>query len=209
MIPPDPFPLLLVDFHDSFTWNLAHYLAEAGADVEVVLSDAVEPDTALGAGVRAVVLSPGPGRPEDAVPAIPLILEAVRRRMPLLGVCLGLQAIALAFGGRVGRAPRPVHGKSAWVRHDGRTLFAGLPSPLRVTRYHSLAVSGCDLPEELEVSATGDDGVVMAARHRSFPAEGVQFHPEAVLTEFGREMLRNFLDLAGAPRGCRGSVRRG
>ena len=200
--------IVLVDCHDSFTWNLAHYLADAGADVEVVISDRARPQAVLDSRPAGVVVSPGPGRPEGAGQVVDLARAAAERDIPFLGVCLGMQAIAIAFGGRVVRAPRPVHGKTAEIHHDGRTLFDGLPSPFRAMRYHSLAVERASLPETVEISAVGDDGVIMALRHRGRRVEGVQFHPESALSEHGRTLLANFLGLAGGARGCCGEVRR-
>jgi anthranilate synthase/aminodeoxychorismate synthase-like glutamine amidotransferase len=175
--------ILLVDNYDSFTHNLAHLFGELGADVVVRRNDApdlerLQPDR--------LVVSPGPGRPPERV--VSLVGNA---RVPTLGVCLGHQAIVEAFGGEIGPARELVHGKSCVVRHDGRGLFAGLPAELEVGRYHSLAAA--TIPAALEVSATADDGEVMAVRHRELPIEGVQFHPESVLTPLGRELARNFL----------------
>jgi len=175
--------ILLVDNYDSFTHNLAHLFGELGVDVVVRRNDApdlerLQPD--------AIVVSPGPGRPPERVVAL---VRAVR--VPTLGVCLGHQAIVEAFGGEIGPARELVHGKSCIVRHDGRGLFAGLPDELEVGRYHSLAAAS--IPDALEVSATSDDGEVMAVRHRELPIDGVQFHPESVLTPQGREIARNFL----------------
>jgi anthranilate synthase component II len=175
--------ILLVDNYDSFTHNLAHLFGELGADVVVRRNDA--PDLERLQPERLVV-SPGPGRPPERV--VSLVRDA---RVPTLGVCLGHQAIVEAFGGQIGPARELVHGKSCVVRHDGRGLFAGLPDELEVGRYHSLAAAR--IPAELEVSATSDDGEVMAVRHRARPIEGVQFHPESVLTPLGRELAQNFL----------------
>jgi anthranilate synthase/aminodeoxychorismate synthase-like glutamine amidotransferase len=175
--------ILLVDNYDSFTHNLAHLFGELGADVVVRRNDA--PDIERLQPERLVV-SPGPGRPSERI--VSLVSEA---RVPTLGVCLGHQAIVQAFGGEIGPARELVHGKSCVVRHDGRGLFAGLPDELEVGRYHSLAATR--IPEALEVSATSNDGEVMAVRHRALPIEGVQFHPESVLTPLGRELARNFL----------------
>jgi anthranilate synthase component II len=175
--------ILLVDNYDSFTHNLAHLFGELGAEVVVRRNDApdlewLQPD--------ALVVSPGPGRPPERVVA--LLRET---RVPTLGVCLGHQAIVEAFGGEIGLARELVHGKSCLVRHDGRGVFAGLPDELEVGRYHSLAAA--TIPDVLQVSATSEDGEVMAVRHRELPIEGVQFHPESVLTPLGRELARNFL----------------
>jgi anthranilate synthase/aminodeoxychorismate synthase-like glutamine amidotransferase len=183
--------VLVLDNYDSFTYNLVQYLGELGADVEVVRNDrATVPDLLL-RGCQALVVSPGPCTPDESG----ISLEAVRAfpeaGIPTLGVCLGHQAMAQAFGGRVVRH-EPVHGKVCEVEHDGRAIFAGLPNPLTVGRYHSLVVDEASLPDELEVSARGG-GVIQAIRHRTLPAEGIQFHPESVLTPDGHEMLRNFL----------------
>jgi anthranilate synthase/aminodeoxychorismate synthase-like glutamine amidotransferase len=183
--------VLAVDNYDSFTYNLVQYLGELGADLHVVRNDRATVDELLEQGYGRVVVSPGPCTPNEAG----ISLEAVRRfpeaGVPTLGVCLGHQSLAQAFGGRVVRHV-PVHGKTTTIEHDGRTIFDGLPSPLTVGRYHSLVVDDDAVPAEFEVSARGG-GVVMAMRHRELPAEGVQFHPESVLTESGKHMLENFL----------------
>jgi anthranilate synthase/aminodeoxychorismate synthase-like glutamine amidotransferase len=175
--------ILLVDNYDSFTYNLAHLFGELGADVVVRRNDAPDLEQLR---PSALVVSPGPGRPPERVVA--LVRGA---RIPTLGVCLGHQAIVEAFGGEIGPARELVHGKACTVRHDGRGLFAGLPAELEAGRYHSLAAT--TIPSELEVSATSDDGEVMAVRHRELPIDGIQFHPESVLTPLGREIARNFL----------------
>ena len=183
--------VLIVDNYDSFTYNLVQYLGELGAEPDVVRNDRATVDELLTRGPDRVVVSPGPCTPNEAG----ISLEAVRRfpaaGVPTLGVCLGHQALAQAFGGRVVRH-EPVHGKTSPIAHDGRTIFAGLPDPLTVGRYHSLVVEESSVPAALEVSARGG-GVVMGLRHRELPAEGVQFHPESVLTDEGRALLRNFL----------------
>ena len=183
--------VLVLDNYDSFTYNLVQYLGELGADVEVVRNDHASVEELLVRGYHAVVVSPGPCTPDESG----ISLEAVRAfpeaGIPTLGVCLGHQALAQAFGGRVVRH-EPIHGKTAEIEHDGRTVFAELPSPLTVGRYHSLVVEEATLPEGLEVSARGA-GVIMALRHRTLPAEGIQFHPESVLTDRGHDLLRNFL----------------
>jgi anthranilate synthase component II len=175
--------ILLVDNYDSFTYNLVHLFAELGADVVVRRNDAPDLERLR---PSALVISPGPGRPPERVVA--LVRES---RVPTLGVCLGHQAIVEAFGGKIGMARELVHGKACTVRHDGRGLFAGLPEELEAGRYHSLAAE--TIPDSLEVSATADDGEVMAVRHRELPIDGVQFHPESVLTPLGRELAQNFL----------------
>jgi anthranilate synthase/aminodeoxychorismate synthase-like glutamine amidotransferase len=182
--------VLLIDNYDSFTYNLAHLFGELGADVDVRRNDAITADEAEELAPSHVVVSPGPGRPEDAG----VSEEVVRRfagRVPVLGVCLGHQAIVAAFGGDVGPAQALVHGKATVVAHDGRGLFAGLPEDFLAGRYHSLAATR--IPDCLEVSATTADGEVMAVRHRELAVDGVQFHPESVLTPVGRDLARNFL----------------
>ncbi|MBL8983896.1 MAG: aminodeoxychorismate/anthranilate synthase component II [Gemmatimonadetes bacterium] len=184
--------ILIIDNYDSFTWNLVQLLAEDGAEVQVVRND--ETDVAHLAAMRPthLVISPGPGDPSSAG----VSLDAIRQlagEVPILGVCLGHQAIGEAFGGRVVRARHVMHGKTSAVRHHGRGVFAGLPNPLRATRYHSLAVSRDAVPECLEVTAWTDDGEIMGVRHRELPIEGVQFHPESILSEAGRELLANFV----------------
>jgi anthranilate synthase/aminodeoxychorismate synthase-like glutamine amidotransferase len=183
--------VLAVDNYDSFTYNLVQYLGELGCDLEVVRNDRASVDDLLAGGYDRVVVSPGPCTPNEAG----ISLEAVRRfpeaGVPTLGVCLGHQSLAQAFGGTVVRHV-PVHGKTTTIEHDGRTIFRGLPSPLTVGRYHSLVVADDSVPDAFEVSARGG-GVVMAIRHRELPAEGVQFHPESVLTESGKALLQNFL----------------
>ncbi len=182
--------VLVIDNYDSFTFNLVQYLGELGATVEVVRNDQASIDELLGGGFDRVVVSPGPCTPSEAGLSTEAIAAFARAGIPVLGVCLGHQALVEAFGGRVVRA-EPIHGKSAEVRHDERTIFAGLPNPMVVGRYHSL-VADPDLPGELEVSSEYD-GIVMAVRHRELPAEGVQFHPESILTPEGRQMIANFL----------------
>ncbi len=186
--------ILLIDNYDSFTYNLAQLLAELGEQLHVVRNDAHTVQELVALGPSSVVISPGPGRPEDAG-VTPAVVGAFAGSVPLLGVCLGHQAIGLAYGGRVVSAPEPVHGKPAQVRHDGRTIYAGLPEVFPAGRYHSLLVTEDGLPDELEVSARSSDGLVMGLRHRDLPVEGVQFHPESILTPHGRAILENFLAL--------------
>ncbi|HEV2010714.1 MAG TPA: aminodeoxychorismate/anthranilate synthase component II [Candidatus Limnocylindria bacterium] len=186
--------MLLVDNYDSFTFNLAQAMSALGADVTVLRADDPTLDDALASRPDRVVISPGPGRPEAAGRSSELVRTAPERGIPTLGVCLGLQCAAVAFGAAVVRAPEPRHGKTSPVRHDGRGVFAGVPDPTIATRYHSLMVDPATLPEELEVSARSDDGVVMGIRHRTLPLEAVQFHPESVLSADGIAMLRNFLE---------------
>ena len=183
--------ILLIDNYDSFTYNLAHLFGELGAEVDVRRNDAVTADEAARLEPEYLVVSPGPGRPEDAGVSEEVV-RALGQRVPTLGVCLGHQAIVSVFGGEVGQARELVHGKSCRVRHDGRGLFHGLPDELEVGRYHSLAATR--IPDALEVTARADDGEVMAVRHRELPVTGVQFHPESVLTPNGRESAQNFLE---------------
>ena len=185
--------VLLVDNYDSFTFNLAQAMSALGADVTVLRADDPSLDAALDARPDRVVISPGPGRPEAAGRSPQLVRAAPERGIPTLGVCLGLQCAAVAFGAAVVRAPEPRHGKTSAVHHDGRGVFAGVPDPTIATRYHSLMVDAATLPPDLEVTARSDDGVVMAIRHRSLPLEAVQFHPESVLSADGVALLRNFL----------------
>jgi anthranilate synthase/aminodeoxychorismate synthase-like glutamine amidotransferase len=183
--------ILLVDNYDSFTYNLAHLFGELGAEVVVHRNDAIDADEAERLAPSHLVVSPGPGRPQDAGATV----EIVRRlapTTPTLGVCLGHQAIVEAFGGSIGQAKRLVHGKASPIEHDGRGLFRGLPEQFEAGRYHSLAATG--VPEVLEVSATCADGEVMGVRHRELPVDGVQFHPESVLTPVGPDLARNFLE---------------
>jgi anthranilate synthase component 2 len=185
--------ILMIDNYDSFTYNLVQMLTAAGAEVDVVRNDAQSVKALLAREPEGIVLSPGPGRPEDAG----VCLDLLRRRapVPLLGVCLGHQALGLAFGATVDRAPRLMHGKTSPVRHGDSGLFAGLPNPFEATRYHSLEVKEPTLPPELEPLAWADDGTLMGMRHRDLPYWGVQFHPESVLTASGPHLLANFLDL--------------
>jgi anthranilate synthase component 2 len=187
--------LLMIDNYDSFTYNLVQYLGELGADVHVHRNDAISLDQIAAWEPEAIVISPGPCTPAEAGICVPLI-QRFAGRIPILGVCLGHQAIGQAFGGRINRAQHVMHGKVSPITHDGRGVFAGLPTPLTVTRYHSLAIDKATMPALLEVTATSDDGEVMGVRHRELAVEGVQFHPEAILTEHGHALLRNFLDHA-------------
>jgi anthranilate synthase/aminodeoxychorismate synthase-like glutamine amidotransferase len=182
--------VLVVDNYDSFTYNLVQYLGELGAEVEVVRNDHASVEELLLRGYDRVIVSPGPCTPDEAGISIEVLRRFPAAGIPVLGVCLGHQALGQAYGGSVIRH-KPIHGKTEPVEHDGRTLFAGLPSPLTVGRYHSLVVDE-QLPDALEVSARGG-GVIMALRHKTLPAEGIQFHPESVLTEQGHDLLRNFL----------------
>jgi anthranilate synthase/aminodeoxychorismate synthase-like glutamine amidotransferase len=187
--------ILLIDNYDSFVFNLARYVTEQGVEAEVVRNDAISVEQAINSNPSAIILSPGPCTPTEAG----ICVELVRRTagiIPLLGVCLGHQAIAAAFGADIIRAPEPVHGRTSLVTHDGSRLFAGLPSPLRVTRYHSLVVDEPSIPGELQVTSRTSDGLIMALEHRQHPTFGVQFHPESILTQMGHDLLRNFLHLA-------------
>jgi anthranilate synthase component II len=184
--------LLLLDNYDSFTYNLFHYLGELGAKVQVRRNDALSAEEALALGPEAIVISPGPCDPDRAGISLDLV-RAAAGRCPVLGVCLGHQAIAQAFGGRIVRAPTIMHGKVSVIEHDGRGILAGLPSPFAATRYHSLIAEAESLPECLEVTARTPDGVIMAIQHREYPLYGVQFHPESIETEHGHRLLGNFL----------------
>jgi len=184
--------LLVIDNYDSFTWNLVHYLGELGAEPHVVRNDKISADDALARQPEAIVLSPGPCTPNEAG----ITLELIRRlagRVPLLGVCLGHQAIGQAFGGRVVRASKVMHGKTSRIGHDGKGVFDKIPDRFVATRYHSLVIERASLPACLDVTADAEDGEIMGLRHRSLPVEGVQFHPEALLTEHGHKMLQNFI----------------
>ena len=188
--------LLLIDNYDSFTYNLVHYFGELGADVVVHRNDALDVQQAMALKPSAIVLSPGPCDPDQAGVCLPLTLAAAEARVPLLGVCLGHQTIGQAFGGKVVRAPQIVHGKLGAMHHADKGVFAGLPSPLNATRYHSLVVDRDTLPDCLEITSWLEDGLIMGLRHRELPVEGVQFHPESIRSEHGHTMLRNFLDMA-------------
>lgn len=186
--------IVVVDNYDSFAYNLVQYLGELGAEVTVYRNDAITAEGIASLRPEAIVISPGPCTPNEAGVSNEVLRE-LSGRTPILGVCLGHQCIGQCFGGRVGLAPEPVHGKTSRIYHDGRTIYRGLPSPFVATRYHSLVVYEEGLPEVLEVSARNEEGLVMGLRHRTLPVEGVQFHPESILTECGLELLRNFLQL--------------
>jgi anthranilate synthase/aminodeoxychorismate synthase-like glutamine amidotransferase len=186
--------ILVIDNYDSFTYNLVQYLGELGADLRVVRNDAVSVDALAADPPARILISPGPGRPEHAGVTMTLI-RRFGETTPILGVCLGHQAIGAVFGGKVVRAATPLHGKTSTIEHDGRGVFAGLTAPFVAARYHSLVVEDRDLPADLEVTArTREDGAIMGLRHRRWPVHGVQFHPESILTGEGRRILRNFLD---------------
>jgi anthranilate synthase/aminodeoxychorismate synthase-like glutamine amidotransferase len=189
--------LLLIDNYDSFTYNLYQYLAELGADVVVARNDEITPERALALAPSRIVISPGPCTPHEAGVSTALI-ERLGPTVPTLGVCLGHQCIGEVFGGRVIRAPEPVHGKTASIHHGGDGVLRGLPTPFVATRYHSLIVERSTLPDALSVTAETPDGLVMGLRHRVYPIEGVQFHPESVLTSAGKDLLRNFLEGNGS-----------
>jgi len=184
--------VLVIDNYDSFVYNLVQYLGELGADPQVHRHDAVTVDEVEALEPDAVLISPGPGRPENAGVSTAVIRWAAGR-VPVLGVCLGHQAIGAAWGGKVVRAPEVMHGKTSRIHHEGTGVFAGLPDPLEATRYHALIVDRESVPDELEITATSEDGLVMGLRHRNLDVEGVQFHPESILTASGHDLLANFL----------------
>lgn len=185
--------ILLIDNYDSFTYNLFHYLGEAGATLDVRRNDALTVEEALALKPRGIVLSPGPCTPSEAGICLGMVMAAAQANIPLLGVCLGHQTIGQAFGGKVIRAPKPVHGKTDSVTHKGAGLFKGIPSPLTVTRYHSLIVERATLPPELDITAENAEGLVMALQHKTKPVYGVQFHPESIASEHGHALLKNFV----------------
>ena len=185
--------ILLIDNYDSFTWNLVHLMGELGHAPHVVRNDAISPEEAVARHPDGIVVGPGPCDPDRAGVVLPLIAAAAAARVPLFGVCLGMQAIGQAFGGRVVRHSEIVHGKMGAIRHGGTGAFAGLPDPLEATRYHSLVVERATLPGALEVTGWLEDGTIMGLRHRELPIEGVQFHPESIRTEHGAAMMRTFL----------------
>ena len=184
--------ILLLDNYDSFTYNLAQYLGQMGQELEVRRNDQITLDEVEALKPERIIVSPGPCTPKEAGISVPLI-QRFAGKMPILGVCLGHQAIGAAFGGKVIRAPKLMHGKTSEIAHDGKTIFRDLPKPFTATRYHSLIVERESLPDELEISAETDDGTIMGLRHKKFRIEGVQFHPESVLTTSGFDLLRNFL----------------
>ncbi|AFK53597.1 anthranilate synthase component II [Tistrella mobilis] len=192
MILPTP-KILMVDNYDSFTWNLVHYLGEAGAEVEVVRNDQMTADEAMAHRPDGILLSPGPCDPDRAGICLDMVAAAARTGTPLLGVCLGHQTIGQAFGGHVVRGPKPMHGKVTAIHHHGGPLFAGLPETFPVTRYHSLVVERASLPAALVVTAEDDDGIIMGLSHRDLPIHGVQFHPESIASAHGHELIGNFL----------------
>ena len=191
--------LLLIDNYDSFTYNLVHYLGELGADVRVHRNDALDVQQAMALNPSAILLSPGPCDPDQAGICLALTQAAAETRTPLLGVCLGHQAIGQAFGGKIVQARDIVHGKMGTIKHGAEGLFAGMPSPFQATRYHSLVVERDSLPDTLSITAELDDGTIMGLQHKTLPIHGVQFHPESIASEHGHKLLQNFLDLAKEP----------
>ena len=191
---------LLLDNYDSFTYNLRHYLGELGAEVEVCRNDAITPEDALALGAEGIVISPGPCDPDRAGICLDII-EKAAGRLPILGVCLGHQCIGQAFGGKIVLAPKPMHGKISEITHTGNGLLAGIPSPFKATRYHSLTIDPESLPDCLEVTATSDDGVMQGIGHKDLPLHGVQFHPESIASEHGHRLIQNFLDIARSKPG--------
>lgn len=187
--------ILVLDNLDSFTFNLVLYLRELGAEVRVERSNEISAAAALASGAAGFLISPGPGRPEGAGASLDLVAACVERGLPLLGVCLGHQAIGMALGGKVAAAPHVMHGKTSAVAHDATGLFVGLPSPMTVTRYHSLLLAEDGMPDALIVNARADDDTIQGVRHRDLPIHGVQFHPESIASEHGHALLRNFLDV--------------
>jgi anthranilate synthase component 2 len=186
--------IFVLDNYDSFTYNLVQYMGELGAEMIIRRNDELTPEQVEELHPERILLSPGPCTPQEAGISIPLIRHFAGK-VPILGVCLGHQAIGAAFGGAVVRAPKLMHGKTSAVEHDGKSIFAGLATPMTCTRYHSLIVAEEGLPEELEISARTADGIIMGLRHREYPIEGVQFHPESVLTENGKRLIQNFLEM--------------
>ena len=187
--------ILVIDNYDSFTYNLVQYLGELGADVKVYRNDAITLDEIKKLKPERIIISPGPGRPEEAGISVALIKEFAGK-LPILGVCLGHQAIGYAYGGEIIRAKKLMHGKTSPIKHDGKELFKGLQNPFEATRYHSLVINSDTLPACLEITATSaDDNEIMGVRHKEFPLWGVQFHPESILTQHGKELLKNFLNL--------------
>jgi anthranilate synthase component 2 len=187
--------LLLIDNYDSFTYNLVHYFQELGAEVNVQRNDALTAPQAMAMQPQGIVISPGPSDPDHAGICLEVITLAATAKLPLLGVCLGHQSLGQVFGGKVIRAPLPVHGKTSPILHQGKGVFAGLPSPFLATRYHSLVVEKATLPDALEITAETADGLIMGLQHRSLPLHGVQFHPESIASEHGHALLANFLKM--------------
>ncbi len=190
--------ILVVDNYDSFTWNIVHLIRSEGAECEVVRNDAVGVEQLMKRPIRGVLISPGPGRPESAGISLALVAACAGAGLPLLGGCLGHQALAIALGGRIDRARAPMHGKPSRIEHDGSGLFADVDSPMIAIRYNSLTVDGATLPGELVANAKAEDGTIQGLRHGSLPLHGVQFHPESIGSPCGRQLIRNFLNLAAA-----------
>lgn len=186
--------ILLLDNYDSFTYNLLHYLAELGAETEVVRNDALTVEEIRHKNPAGILISPGPGHPQDAG-ICPQVICELGPEIPIFGVCLGHQAIGMVYGGTVARAPHPMHGKTSPMLHEGKGVFSGLPSPFTATRYHSLIVERDSLPKSLEITAQTQDGLIMGLQHREYPIHGVQFHPESIASERGHDLLRNFLTM--------------
>ncbi len=186
--------LVLIDNYDSFTYNLLHYIGELGKNVDVIRNDAISVAELLARKPEGIVISPGPGTPDDSGICLELLKQGAQVP-PLFGVCLGMQSIGQAFGGNVVRAPVPMHGKISAIRHEGKGVFKGLPSPLNVTRYHSLIVERSSLPDCLTVTAETEDGLIMGLSHKQYPIHGVQFHPESIASEHGHALLKNFIDM--------------
>ncbi len=187
---------LLIDNYDSFTYNLLHYLGELGAEVVVHRNDDMTAAEAIALNAEGIVISPGPCDPDKAGICLDLVEMAAKRRVPMLGVCLGFQAIGQAFGGKIVRTPKPMHGKMSAITHDGTGVFRGIPSPFQATRYHSLGIKPDTLPDCLAANAHSDDGVIQGIRHKELPIHGVQFHPESIASEHGHEILRNFIEFS-------------
>lgn len=192
--------LLLIDNYDSFTYNLVHFLGDVGADCLVHRNDQISVTDAMALKPDAIVISPGPCDPDRAGICLELVAAAAEANLPLFGVCLGHQSIGQAFGATIVRAPEMMHGKMSPISHEGKGVFAGLPNPFEATRYHSLTIAPETLPDCLDVTARSDDGVIMGVQHKTLPIHGVQFHPESIASEHGRDILANFLDLAGVKR---------
>jgi anthranilate synthase/aminodeoxychorismate synthase-like glutamine amidotransferase len=190
--------LLVIDNYDSFTYNLVQYLGELGQDVRVVRNDEIAVATVAGLGPSHIVISPGPCTPNEAGISLDVI-KAYAGKIPILGVCLGHQSIGQAFGGKIVRAARVMHGKTSHIHHDGKGVFSGLPNPFEATRYHSLLIERASVPDSLDVTATTADDEIMAVRHKTLPVEGVQFHPESFLTTAGKDLLANFIAKGGRP----------
>lgn len=184
--------ILLLDNYDSFTYNLLHYLGELGKEVVVKRNDVISADEVLKMKPEGIVISPGPGTPDESGICLELVKQAAGK-IPLFGVCLGHQTIGQAFGGRIVRAPEPMHGKISAIYHEGKSVFAGLPNPFNATRYHSLIVERSTLPDSLEITAETKDGTIMGLQHKQFNVHGVQFHPESIASEYGHEVLKNFI----------------